>query len=100
MCLGGQWGLQMVLKLESLKKNRLAGITFEFKNQFYKCKMVSSSSEKHPGVFINHSLNRSQQNDAAVNNANSTLGSTGEKLQSHQRQEGRCSVPGTQRTWA
>lgn len=39
--------------------------------------MVSSSSEKHPGVLVNHSLHRSQQNHAAGNNAKSTLGCTG-----------------------
>ena len=37
--------------------------------------MVSSSSEKHPRVFVNHSLiNKSQQDDGVVHNAKASLG--------------------------
>ena len=46
-----------VLKLwPFMGKNQLTGLTCEYKNQFYKCKMVSSSCEKHPRVLVNHSL--------------------------------------------
>lgn len=95
MCLGCQLGSPDGVEARAFlkkKKNLRIGLTFEFKKItflkcktvsrssskiiFFKCKMVSSSSEKHPWVFVNHSLNRSQQKDAAVNNAKSTLGCT------------------------
>lgn len=34
-----------------LKKFQRMGLTFEFKHQFHKCKMVSSSPEKYPEVL-------------------------------------------------
>lgn len=46
-------------------KNQLTGLTREYKNQFYKCKTVSSSSEKHPWVLVNHNLKQGQQDEPA-----------------------------------